>query len=67
MVFKARMFFSEEKNQKTFTSCSCYLRAMAGNLPVASNEKSFGSFLQKRTFFLSLSHAPQMPVAFVLN
>jgi hypothetical protein len=46
------MFFSEEKNQKTFifSATSCY-PAMAGNFTLAQNQKSFGSFLQKRTRF----------------
>jgi hypothetical protein len=50
------MFFSEEKNQKTFTSA---LVQTYGTWPAKSrmfvqarNQKSFGSFLQKRTYFL---------------
>jgi hypothetical protein len=44
------MFFSEEKNQKTFNSPPLPLYpAMAGIYPLAQSQKSFGSFLQKRT------------------
>jgi hypothetical protein len=47
------VFFSEEKNQKTFTSALVRnYPAMAGIHPLAEKQKSFGSFLQKRTFFL---------------
>jgi hypothetical protein len=43
------VFFSEEKNQKTFTSALVRIYpAMAGKHPLAENEKSFASFLQKR-------------------
>jgi hypothetical protein len=45
-----RMFFSEEKNQKTFISPPLpTYPAMAGMHPPAQTQKSFGSFLQKRT------------------
>jgi hypothetical protein len=41
------MFFSEEKNQKTFIfgASRSSLPTMAGELPPAQNQKSFGSFL----------------------
>jgi len=42
-----RFFFSEEKKQKTFMS----LGAPFGNARTRK-EKFFGSFFQKRTFFL---------------
>jgi hypothetical protein len=46
------MFFSEEKNQKTSISPPLpRYQAMAGMHPLAQNQKSFGSFLQKRTPF----------------
>ncbi len=47
-----KMFFSEEKNQKTFMSplVPTY-PAMAGMHTLAQTQKSFGSFLQKRTSF----------------
>jgi hypothetical protein len=48
------MFFSQEKNQKTFTIA---LAGTYGTWPAKSRivepahkQKSFGSFLQKRTF-----------------
>jgi hypothetical protein len=44
------MFFSEEKNQKTFMSCaSPTLRPYPGSIRAPQKQKSFGSFLQKRT------------------
>jgi hypothetical protein len=45
-----KMFFSEEKNQKTFMSplVPTY-PAMAGMHTLVQTQKSFGSFLQKRT------------------
>jgi hypothetical protein len=50
------MFFSEEKNQKTFDSGAVRrFQAMAGELGNAKRQKSFGSFLQKRTACLVLS------------
>jgi hypothetical protein len=52
-----RVFFSEEKKQKTFTSgARGTIQAMASIVGAAERQKSFGSFLQKRTpFFFSLS------------
>jgi hypothetical protein len=49
------MFFSEEKNQKTFSiSARGNSPAMAGNGEAAEKQKSFASFLQKRrTSFLT--------------
>jgi hypothetical protein len=45
-IKRERIFFSEEKKQKTFTfSAASTFPAMAGELPPAPNEKSFGSFL----------------------
>jgi hypothetical protein len=50
---KASVFFSEEKNQETFnSSVLTSAPAMASIWPLAQEQKSFGSFLQKRTFFL---------------
>jgi hypothetical protein len=50
---EGRVFFSEEKNQETFSiSAASTYPAMAGMHPPAQNQKSFGSFLQKRTCFL---------------
>jgi inosine-uridine nucleoside N-ribohydrolase len=47
------MVFSEEKNQKTFiSSVASLLPAMAWMSEQAEKQKSFGSFLQKRTFLL---------------
>jgi hypothetical protein len=49
---KTKMSFSEEKNQKTFIfSATSFYPAMAGMQTLAQNQKSFGSFLQKRTRF----------------
>jgi hypothetical protein len=46
------MFFSEEKNQKTFALApAAMVGAKAATSGIASREKSFGSFLQKRTAF----------------
>jgi hypothetical protein len=43
------VFFSEEKNQKTFTfSATPKVPAMAGKPTLAQKQKSFASFLQKR-------------------
>jgi hypothetical protein len=49
----SKVFFSEEKKQKTFIPLA------RGNIPVmpsiveaAKKQKFFGSFFQKRTFFL---------------
>jgi hypothetical protein len=51
--FKKAMFFSEEKNQKTFIlSHAARSRPWPVNGEAAEKQKSFGSFLQKRTFFL---------------
>jgi membrane fusion protein (multidrug efflux system) len=49
------MFFSEEKNQKTFIfSAACRLLGLAHSLQSARIQKSFASFLQKRrSFFLA--------------
>jgi hypothetical protein len=48
-----KQFFSEEKNQKTFALDAIpNVSTMASTLPRAQEQKSFGSFLQKRTFFL---------------
>jgi hypothetical protein len=51
------MFFSEEKNQKTFMfSAASTYPAMAWICTRAQTQESFGSFLQKRTFlFLTVS------------
>jgi uncharacterized membrane protein (UPF0127 family) len=47
------MFFSEEKNQKTFIfSAGPTHPAKSRKSTHAQTQKSFGSFLQKRTFFL---------------
>jgi hypothetical protein len=44
------MFFSEEKNQETFTSGSRgKIEAMGRALAAGAGIKSFGSFLQERT------------------
>jgi hypothetical protein len=52
---KAGMFFSEEKNQKTFNSSALpNSPAMSRISPRDQKQKSFGSFLQKRTSFLLL-------------
>jgi hypothetical protein len=52
-VWQGRMFFSEEKNQKTFTVGAIpYLSAKARTFVQAQEQKSFGSLLQKRTSFL---------------
>jgi hypothetical protein len=46
------MFFSEEKNQKTFAfSGASIYSARARICTLAQRQKSFGSFLQKRTLF----------------
>jgi hypothetical protein len=48
-----KQFFSEEKNQKTFALDAIPdLPAMVRTYVQAQGQKSFGSFLQKRTFFL---------------
>jgi uncharacterized membrane protein (UPF0127 family) len=48
------MFLSEEKNQKKFHSALIPPHpAMAGIHTLAESQKSFGSFLQKRTVFLA--------------
>jgi hypothetical protein len=52
------MFFSEEKNQKTFMfSAASTYPAMAWICKVAQSQKSFGSFLQKRTPLTLPAHA----------
>jgi hypothetical protein len=58
-VKKESMFFSEEggsppgKNQKTFMSAPVHPYPAKSRIPpLAQNQKSFGSFLQKRTPFL---------------
>jgi hypothetical protein len=49
-----KKFFFEEKNQKTLIfSAAPNAPAMAWICPLAQTQKSFGSFLQKRTFFRS--------------
>jgi hypothetical protein len=48
------MFFSEEKNQKTFIPFARRtIQAMAGIVGLAQKQKSFASFLQKRRLLLS--------------
>jgi hypothetical protein len=48
-----KQFFSEEKNQKTFVfNAIPNVPRMASIFPQAHEQKSFGSFLQKRTCFL---------------
>jgi hypothetical protein len=50
---EARFFFSEEKKQKTFMFWGCgSIPAMAWNVGAAEKQKSFGTFLQKRTRLL---------------
>jgi hypothetical protein len=45
-----KVFFSEEKKQKTFIFWRCgNIPAMASIMEAAEEQKSFGSFLQKRT------------------
>jgi len=47
-------FFFEKKKQKTFITCPNWVASL-GKLGVARNcKKFFGSFFQKRTFFLAL-------------
>jgi hypothetical protein len=47
-----KMFFSEEKNQKTFNfSAASTCPGKSRLCALAQTQKSFGSFLQKRTFF----------------
>jgi hypothetical protein len=47
---KKKQFFSEEKNQKTFTSApAASLRSWPIRSGLHQKQKSFGSFLQKRT------------------
>jgi hypothetical protein len=54
------MFFSEEKNQKTFIIPHVEKsRTWAESWKFTRNKKSFGSFLLKRTRFLTfLAHQP---------
>jgi hypothetical protein len=49
-----KVFFSEEKKQKTFTSLSRFYPAAR-----TRTQKFFGSFFQKRTFLLRLSGLPR--------
>src|SRR5580698_5168898 len=51
---KAKEFFSEEKNQKTFVSCC---RGPSGPHKYLNLQKSFASFLQKRRPCFLLPHA----------
>jgi uncharacterized membrane protein (UPF0127 family) len=52
---EGKMFFSEEKNQKTLNSpLPPPSPAKSRMFKLAQTQKSFGSFLQKRTFFLCL-------------
>jgi hypothetical protein len=52
MTCKARMFFSEEKNQKTFIPQPVPIYPPKSRIYTpAQTQKSFGSFLQKRTRF----------------
>src|SRR5580698_10937347 len=51
---KAKEFFSEEKNQKTFVSCC---RGPSGPHKYLNLQKSFASFLQKRRPCFRLPHA----------
>jgi hypothetical protein len=45
-----KQFFFEKKNQKTFAFDAIpVVSAMTSTLPQAQSQKSFGSFLQKRT------------------
>jgi hypothetical protein len=52
MIWEGRMFFSEERNQKTFALAPAQ---RFGAWPIRwglhQEQKSFGSFLQKRTAF----------------
>jgi hypothetical protein len=51
------MFFSEEKNQKTFMFCATPTYPAKPRICApARAKKSFGSFLQKRTVFSFLQH-----------
>ncbi len=46
------MFFSEEKNQKTFTSCTgSKIRELAGNVEAGQELKVFCFFFSKKKFF----------------
>ncbi len=52
-MMEGKVFFSEEKKQKTFNSAPTdRSRLWPDNGEAAATQKSFGSFLQKRTFFL---------------
>jgi hypothetical protein len=54
------MFFSEEKNQKTFASgAHGKIPAMASIVRAAEKQESFASFLQKRRFVLSHECIPR--------
>jgi sulfite reductase beta subunit-like hemoprotein len=54
-----KQFFSAEKNQKTFAfNAILQLTAMARTVVQAQGQKSFGSFLQKRTSFLLTASVP---------
>jgi hypothetical protein len=49
------MFFSEEKNQKTFTSCAgATIRDLAGIVKPTEESKVFCFFFSKKKFFLSI-------------
>jgi len=52
------MFFSEEKNQKTFTPCARRnIRDPAGNVEPAQKFKVFWFFFSKKNCFLPVSCA----------
>jgi hypothetical protein len=56
---KVRMLFSEENYQNTLNSAPLPRSpTIACRLTLAQTQKSFGSFLQKRTFFCALNEAP---------
>jgi hypothetical protein len=56
--FGRKQFFSEEKNQKTFAPDAIpNVSGMASTYVQAQEQKSFGSFLQKRTASLSFVFA----------
>jgi hypothetical protein len=56
------MFFFEKKNQKTFTIPPLPPSpAMAGICTLAQTQKSFGSFLQKRTASFLMSDGGLKP------
>jgi hypothetical protein len=56
------LFFSEEQNQKTFIfSIASTFQAMAGTFPLAQNQTSFATFLQKGRIFSELSIKCSLP------